>query len=50
MVYVIIGLFSLICIFLAIYAIRIYKEDKHIRTESKRILEEEEEDRIRKML
>ncbi|MBL7720861.1 MAG: hypothetical protein JNK98_02595 [Chitinophagaceae bacterium] len=44
MVYFIIVLFALVCIFLTIYAIRIYKEDSHIRAERKRILEEEEED------
>ena len=44
MVYFIILLFALVCIFLTIYAIRIYKEDSHIRAERKRILEEEEED------
>ncbi|HRE37550.1 MAG TPA: hypothetical protein PK977_07900 [Chitinophagaceae bacterium] len=44
MVYIILVLFAIVCIFLTIYAIRIYKEDSHIRAERKRILEEEEED------
>lgn len=47
MVYFIIILLALICIFLVIYAIRIYKEDSHIRAERKRMLEEEEEDLFR---
>jgi uncharacterized membrane protein YuzA (DUF378 family) len=50
MVYFVIGIFGVICIFLTIYAVRIYKEDKHIRAERKRILEEEEEERLSKML
>jgi hypothetical protein len=44
MIYFVAGAFALVCIFLTIYAIRIYREDKHIRAERKRILEEEEED------